>query len=132
MESSLIMIMIRKIIYVIVGVISVIMGTIGIVIPIVPTTPFYLLASFCFVKGSKRFDEWFRGTKLYKKHLETFINNRAMTLKQKISILAFADTMLLFPLIMVDSVHVKIFIIILISYKFYYFMYKIKTIKEYI
>ena len=123
------MIKVKNLIYILMGVISVILGTIGIVIPILPTTPFFLLASFCFARGSERFDKWFKGTKLYKNHLESFINSRAMTLKQKISILAFADVMLLFPLIILDSVYIKISIIVLIAYKYYYFIYKIKTIK---
>lgn len=123
------MIKLKKFIYIVVGLLSFILGTIGIILPILPTTPFYLLASFCFVRGSDRFDKWFKGTKLYKKHLENFVDNRSMTLRQKISILAFADFMLLFPLIILDSLHVKLFIIILIVYKYYYFMYKIKTIK---
>lgn len=123
------MIKLKKFIYIVIGVISVILGTVGVIIPILPTTPFYLLASFCFVRGSEKFDKWFKETKLYKKHLESFVSKRAMTLKQKISILAFADFMLLFPLIILDSVYVKIFIMILIIYKYYYFMCKIKTIK---
>jgi uncharacterized membrane protein YbaN (DUF454 family) len=123
------MIKLKKLIYILVGLISFILGTIGIVLPILPTTPFYLLASFCFVRGSERFDKWFKGTKLYKNNLESFIENRSMPLRQKILILAFADTMLLFPLIILDSIHVKIFIVILIAYKYYYFIYKIKTSK---
>ncbi|MCB2290793.1 YbaN family protein [Clostridium sp. CS001] len=117
----------KKLIYILVGVISFILGTIGIVLPILPTTPFYLLASFCFVRGSERFDKWFKGTKLYKNNLKSFIDNRSMPLRKKISVLVFADIMLLFPLIILDSKYVKIFIIILIAYKYYYFIYKIKT-----
>ena len=130
MESGVFMIKLKKLIYILVGVISVILGTVGILIPILPTTPFYLLASFCFARGSERFDNWFKGTKLYKNNLESFINNRAMTLRQKVSILIFADIMLLFPLIILESVYLKILIISLIAYKYYYFTYKIETIKK--
>jgi uncharacterized membrane protein YbaN (DUF454 family) len=124
------MIKLKKFIYVVIGIISFILGTIGIVLPILPTTPFYLLASVCFVRGSERFDKWFKGTKLYKKYLENFVNERAMTLKQKVTILAVADFMLIFPLIILEPVYAKLFIIILIVYKYYYFMYKIKTIVQ--
>jgi uncharacterized membrane protein YbaN (DUF454 family) len=124
------MIKLKKFIYVVIGIISFILGTIGIVLPILPTTPFYLLASICFVRGSERFDKWFKGAKLYKKYLENFVNERAMTLKQKVTILAVADFMLIFPLIILEPVYAKLFIIILIVYKYYYFMYKIKTIVQ--
>ena len=42
---------IKKIIFVIVGVISLLLGIIGTVLPILPTVPFLLLASYCFARG---------------------------------------------------------------------------------
>lgn len=119
----------KKIIFVIVGFIAFAGAVIGVVLPILPTTPFLLLASFCFVRGSEKFDKWFKETKIYKKHLETFVNERAMTLKQKLSILLFADFMIAFPLIILKSIPVKILLILVILCKYYYFIFKIKTIK---
>ena len=118
----------KKFFYISIGLISLILGVIGVILPILPTTPFLLLTSYCFAKGSDRFHNWFTGTKLYKKHLESFVKERAMTLKQKICLLAFADTMLAFPLIILDSLHIKLFILALIIFKFYYFFFRIKTI----
>lgn len=120
---------IKKFLYIVVGLISFALGAIGVVLPILPTTPFLLLSSFCFVRGSEKFDRWFRGTKIYKKHLESFVNNRAMTMKQKITILLFADFMLMFPLIILDSIWLKGLIIVLILTKYWYFMFRIKTLK---
>ncbi|MBP3912203.1 MAG: DUF454 family protein, partial [Niameybacter sp.] len=39
-----------------------------------------LLTSFCFAKGSTKFHQWFIHTKLYQKHLDSFITNRSMLL----------------------------------------------------
>lgn len=114
--------------YIIVGIITFVLGAIGTVLPILPTTPFLLLASFCFAKGSDRFNVWFTNTKLYKKYLDSFVKERAMTLKQKVTLVLFADFMLSFPLILSDSIHLKIFIAILILFKLYYFIFRIKTI----
>ena len=77
---------IKKIIFVIVGVISLLLGIIGTVLPILPTVPFLLLASYCFARGSNKFEVWFKSSKIYKKYLENFILNKSMTLKQKIYI----------------------------------------------
>lgn len=121
---------IKKFLYVTVGIISFGLGAIGVILPILPTTPFLLLSSFCFVRGSDRFDRWFKGTKLYKKHLENFVNNRVMTMKQKITILLFADAMLMFPLIILDSIWAKALIVVVMLTKYWYFMFKIKTVKK--
>lgn len=120
---------IKKFLYVFCGLIALGCGIVGIILPVLPTTPFLLLASFCFFRGSERLDNWFKGTNIYKKHLESFVKRRAMTLKQKWTILLFADFMMMFPLILLDSIHAKIFIIIVMIGKYYYFMFKIKTIK---
>ena len=120
---------IKKYIYIAVGLIAFLLGAIGVILPVLPTTPFLLLASFCFAKGSERFHKWFTESKIYKKYLESFVKEKAMTLKQKITILAFADFMMAFPLILLDNLHVKILLVALIFFKFYYFIFKIKTIK---
>lgn len=119
---------IRQIIYITVGFLSLGLGLLGVIFPILPTTPFLLLTSYCFARGSKRFYEWFVATKLYKKHLESFVTSRTMTLKTKVSILALASTLLLFPLIMVDVLPMRICIICLYICKYYYFIFRIKTI----
>ena len=51
-------------------------GTIGVVLPILPTVPFYMATVFCFAKSSKRLHDWFIGTNLYKKHLESFVEKK--------------------------------------------------------
>ncbi|MGL5315470.1 MAG: YbaN family protein [Peptostreptococcaceae bacterium] len=121
---------ITKIILITVGLISFILGAIGVILPVLPTTPFLLLSSACFAKGSERFETWFTSTKLYKNHLESFVEERAMTIKQKVCLLAFADIMIAFPLIILDSVYIKIFLIAVVIFKYYYFIFRIKTIKE--
>lgn len=120
---------IKRYIYIGVGLIAFALGAIGVILPVLPTTPFLLVASFCFARGSERFNVWFTGTKIYKKHLESFVKERAMTLKQKVCLLAFADFMIAFPLIILDNMKVKIILVLLIIFKFYYFIFRIKTIK---
>lgn len=121
---------IKKGLYISIGLICVVLGTIGVIMPILPTTPFLLLASACFVKGSDKFDKWFKGTKLYKNNLESFVNKRSMTIRTKVSIILFADVMIAFPLIIIDSLVMKFILILIMLFKYYYFMFRIKTIKS--
>ena len=120
---------IKKIIFVIVGFISLLLGIMGTVLPILPTVPFLLLTSYCFARGSNKFEAWFKSIKIYKKYLENFILNKSMTLKQKIYISTFADIMIAFPLVILNNLYIQLFLIIVIIFKYYYFIFKIKTIK---
>lgn len=118
----------KKYFYITLGFLALGIGLIGVVLPILPTTPFLLVTSFCFAKGSERFHTWFTNSKIYKKHLESFVRERAMTLKQKVVLLSFVNFMLAFPLILVDVLPMRITIIVLIIIKLYYFTFKVRTI----
>lgn len=119
-----------KLIFISLGVVCTGIGAIGVVIPVLPTTPFLILASMFFVKGSEKFDIWLKGTKLYKGYAEDFIRDRSMTLKRKVTLMMISDFMLLFPLIILDSIYMKLFIVSVVIFKYYFFIFRIKTKKN--
>ena len=49
------------------------LGTVGVILPILPAVPFYMATVFCFAKSSRRLHQWFLGTPLYQRHLESFV-----------------------------------------------------------
>ena len=63
------------------------LGMVGVVLPILPTTPFILVAAFCFARSSTRLNDWFKGTKVYKQVLEGYVTKRSMMLRAKLTIL---------------------------------------------
>lgn len=77
----------KKIILITVGCIGVGLGAVGAVLPLLPAFPFLLVAAVCFAKSSERLDRWFRGTRLYKNDLESFVKGRGMTRKTKIKVM---------------------------------------------
>ena len=117
-----------RIVWLLIGFLSMGIGAVGVVLPVLPTTPFLLLASFCLAKGSARFHRWFTGTNLYKKHLESFVENRTMTLKTKFSLLIPASCMLILAFLAMQNVYGRAFIIFLILFKYVYFFTRIRTV----
>lgn len=114
--------------YTCLGLILFVIAMIGIVLPILPTTPILLLAAVCFAKGSSRVENWFKCTKIYQKHLENFVKNNQMPLKTKFSICIPVTLLMLIPFLIMDNIYGKIFIIIALLFKYYYFTFKIETI----
>ena len=118
-----------KIFWVLLGFFCLGLGTVGIVLPVLPTVPLYMATVFCFAKSSKRLHDWFLSTNLYKKHLDSFVKERAMTLKTKLCILLPASAMLMCAFFMMSNLPGRIFILLLILFKYVYFFTKIKTIR---
>jgi len=104
-------------------------GCVGIVLPILPTTPFLLLALFLFAKGSERFHSWFLSTALYRKHLEDFVVTRSMTKAAKVRVLSIV-TLLLAIGFWFSPVFAKVLLVIVAVFHYVYFMFGIKTSDE--
>ena len=64
---------ITKFILMIVGLISLIMGFIGIYLPLLPTTPFLLLAAYCFLCSPKRLYNWLINYKVFGRYIRDFL-----------------------------------------------------------
>lgn len=120
-----------RIIWLILGMLCLGLGTIGIVLPILPTVPFYMATVFCFAKSSKKLHDWFLGTNLYKKHLETFVSSRSMTLKNKLTIMITVTIIMAIGFIMMHQVMIgRICLAIVWVCHVLYFTFRIKTIPK--
>lgn len=55
----------KRLAYMAVGLVCVVLAVSGALIPGVPTTPWVLLASYCFARSSERLDNWLRGAPVF-------------------------------------------------------------------
>ena len=78
---------VKKISYMAIGSISLALGALGAVLPLLPAVPFLLLAAICFARSSEKLHNWFLGTSLYRKNLESYVAGRGMTRQTKIRIM---------------------------------------------
>ena len=121
----------KKMLLVIIGCIGVGLGALGVVLPILPTVPFLLLAAFCFARSSERLNNWFIGTKLYKNNLESYVKGEGMTRKTKIKIMVTVTVLMTVGFIMMDQVLVgRIVLACVWVFHILYFVFGVKTIKK--
>ena len=73
----------RARLYLVAGWISVALGIIGIPTPLLPTTPFLLLAAFCFARGSQRWHDWLIHHRVLGAYITAFRDQKGLTVKQK-------------------------------------------------
>jgi uncharacterized membrane protein YbaN (DUF454 family) len=87
------------------------------------------LTGFLFAKGSEKYANWFKGTKLYTKYLKDFIEHKSMTRRQKWTLLILVDLMLLISFVSIQNMVIKLLIIVLVITKHIYFYKNIKVTK---
>lgn len=123
---------IKRLVFLILGMICLTLGTVGVFLPILPTVPFYLATVFCFSQSSKKLHDWFLGTNLYKKHLQSFVEKKGMLLKTKMTIITTVTLLMGFGFFMMARKGIWIPCIILtVVWLFHmiYFIFFVKTMK---
>ncbi len=67
------------------------LGSIGVILPLLPTVPFVILAAFCFARSSPRLEAWLLDHHVFGDHIRNWRDRRAITKRGKrAAILAFA------------------------------------------
>lgn len=121
---------VKKILYIILGLIGLGVGALGAILPLLPAFPFLLLTAFCFGKSSKRLDDWFKGTKLYKNNLESFVKGEGMTTVTKRKVILLVTCLMGFGFYMMDGVPIGRSVLAVVwIFHMWYFLKRVKTME---
>jgi len=102
---------IKKCVYIIVGSLSLILGIVGVFIPVLPTTPFLLLASFFYLRSSERMYNWLMNHKIFGAYIYSYLTYKAIPKKTKVGTMVFLWSTLIVSMILVSSLHIRIFLL---------------------
>src|SRR2546430_2529399 len=89
----------RRVLYVSLGLFFVALGVIGVVTPLLPTTPFILLAAYFFARSSTSLHDWLLRSRLFGGLIRDWQRHRGVRLKVKVVALT------LMPLVVCTSAY---------------------------
>lgn len=119
-----------RIVLIIAGTISLAVGIVGAFVPILPTTPFVLLAAMCYVRSSQRLYEWLMRSRFASKHVQSVLAGHGIPLSVKVLSLAFSAIMIGYvSLVVTESFLIRMVLGVLYLVQLV-FMVKMKTAKR--
>jgi uncharacterized membrane protein YbaN (DUF454 family) len=105
---------VKRILFIVVGTILLGIGGFGVLLPIVPTTPFLLLAAACYARGSKRIHRWMLRNRVFGAFIRNYVERKGITPRQKIVTLGFLWVTMTFTIVyVVDSLILRLFLVLI-------------------
>lgn len=103
-----------KALYFTAGTTCLVLGIIGIVLPILPTTPFLLLAAACYARSSERFYNWLLNNRILGSYIRNYREGKGMPIKIKIfTITLLWITILISVFLFIQICWVRILLIVI-------------------
>lgn len=90
------------------------LGILGMILPLMPTTVFLLLAAACYAKSSPRFYDWLHSNKFFGKHLQNYKEKKGTPLSVKIFTVSFLWLSILFSIYTIRDTSTFLYISILL------------------
>lgn len=76
----------KRAVFLVLGIVNVALGVAGILLPLLPTTPFLLLAAYLFARSSDRWHNWLLSQKHLGPYIHAFRDRTGLTRTQKLRI----------------------------------------------
>ena len=124
--------MIRKttrIILVVCGIFFIFLSILGMFLPILPTTPFLLLASVCFARSSKRINDWLLSNRWFGSYIRNYREGNGITLRHKVITISLLWLTIGYSAWIVSFWWLKL-ILVCVAFGVSYHLIRIKTFKS--
>lgn len=99
---------VKKYVLLFIGTLSLMLGVIGILVPVMPTTPFLLISSFCYLRSSQRLYNWLIYHKILGAYLYNYLIYKAVTKSTRIMGLIFLWWGLIASMLLIDHLYVRL------------------------
>lgn len=119
----------KKTLYNIAGTLALLLGIVGIFLPLLPTTPFLLLASACYLRGSERMHRWLMSQRHLGPYLRSYQQGRGIPLRAKVTALALMWTSLTVSIWLVPLPWVRVLLLLPGIFVTIY-LYRMPTLSE--
>ncbi|HKN04896.1 MAG TPA: DUF454 family protein [Buttiauxella sp.] len=119
----------KRTILIIIGWLAVVLATLGVVLPLLPTTPFLLLAAWCFARSSPRFHYWLLYRSWFGSYIRHWQQYRALPPGTKPRALIFIVLTFSVSLYLVNILWVRLLLLIMMC-ALLFFMWRMPVIDE--
>ena len=110
------------------GILAVALGVLGIIVPLLPTTPFLLLAAFLFSKSSEKFHKKLMENKILGEYIYNYSEKKGLILRDKVISLVGLWGGILFSFTKVANIHARLFLVVVLAGVTYHLL-SLKTLK---
>lgn len=94
---------VRKALLIFFGTLFVVLGVLGMILPLMPTTVFLLLAAYCYSRSSEKFHTWLLTNRFCGKYISNYQSGRGISVRQKVSTIAMLWASIGFSIWMLQS-----------------------------
>jgi len=119
-----------RIILVISGTLFVVLGVLGIFLPLLPTTPFLLLAAVCYARSSRRFYNWLMTNRWFGNYIRNYRERKGIPLKIKMLAISTLWITITFSALFVIKLLMVRIVLFLIAAGVTWHIASVKTLKN--
>ena len=118
----------KKALLVVAGSLCIVLAVLGVFLPLLPTTPFLLLASACYVRSSERLHGWLMGNRLLGGYIRNFKERRGIPLRGRVVTVVLLWLPLLYSVYRLDIPWLEL-LLVLMGLIWSILIFRMKTLK---